>query len=528
MNVKLSRWIRTAPHSAAPSWKKTATAVMVAALVGAGSTGLVLGWHPGTAKAGLPEAGASPSVAGPAPTTVMAPISFRDIAKKVTPAVVNVAVTMSPQASAAEMRSQQMPAFPPGSPFGEFFKHFFNQNPQGNGQQPQQVIHALGSGFIISPDGYIVTNNHVVKDEIKVTVTLADHTKYTAKVVGTDPKTDLALLKINSDKPLPYVSFGNSNNAETGDWVMAVGNPFGLGGTVTVGIVSARGRDLQSGPYDDFLQIDAPINRGNSGGPTFNLKGQVIGINTAIYSPNGGSVGIGFAIPSNLAKPIIEQLRTTGKVERGWLGVQVQTVTPGLASSLGLKKAEGALVVTVTPDSPAKKAGFKSGDVILKVGSSVIPEMQVLPRIVAAKEQGSKVNIEVWRNGHEKTLSVVLGRTPTTTKTASAEHHNTPKEVQPTLGMSLSALTPDVRSQMGIPKDVSGVLVTGVRSESAAASAGINPGDIIEKVGHKAVTTPNEVDHDVKAAQRDDRSYALLSVNEGGNRRFVALPLNKT
>ena len=311
----------------------------------------------------------SPTPAATAPPqTMTAPValiqqqSFAPLVKKVLPAVVNISVTE--KTGADQMSEQQEQPFQgfPNSPFDQMLRRFFDQQNQGGEDhmfpqapdgQAQRI--ALGSGFIIDPSGYVVTNNHVVGDAAKVQVILQDKTKYTARIVGRDPKTDLAVLKIKADKPLPYVAFGDSSDAQVGDWVMAVGNPFGLGGTVTTGIISARGRDINEGPYDDFLQIDAPINRGNSGGPTFNLDGQVIGINTAIYSPNGGSVGIGFAIPSNVAKTIVAQLEQHGKISRGWLGVQIQKVTPAIAASLGLKSDHGALVAVVTPNSPAPR-----------------------------------------------------------------------------------------------------------------------------------------------------------------------------
>ena len=299
------------------------------------------------------------------------------------------------------------------NPNGE--RHPFPQTPQG---QAHRI--ALGSGFIIDPSGIVVTNSHVIGNAGKVEVILQDDSKYTAKIIGRDPKTDIAVLKIKADKPLPYVSLGDSSAAQVGDWVMAVGNPFGLGGTVTTGIISARGRDIHSGPFDDFLQIDAPINRGNSGGPTFNLDGQVIGINTAIYSPNGGSVGIGFAVPSNLAKTVVAQIEEHGKVSRGWLGVQIQEVTPAIAASLGLKSEHGALVAVVTPNSPGAKAGLKQGDVILSFNGSEVERLRDLPRMVASTAPDSNAKMKVWRNGQTVDLQATLGELPNTEQVASA------------------------------------------------------------------------------------------------------------
>ncbi len=361
------------------------------------------------------------------PMALMQHQSFAPLVKKVSPAVVNISVTQSAGSdTTAEEPEQGSPDFP-NSPYDEFLRRFFDQQspngqrhlfPQIPGGQAHRI--ALGSGFIIDPSGYVVTNSHVVGDAGKVEVTLQDNSKYTAKIIGRDPKTDIALLKINADKPLPYVTFGDSSTAQVGDWVMAVGNPFGLGGTVTTGIISARGRDIHSGPFDDFLQIDAPINRGNSGGPTFNLDGQVIGINTAIYSPNGGSVGIGFAVPSNLAKTVVAQLKEHGKVSRGWLGVQIQEVTPAIASSLGLQGEHGALVAAVTPDSPGAKAGLKQGDVILTFNGNEVSRLRDLPRQVAEIAPDTGVKMKVWRNGQTVELRATLGELPNSEQVASA------------------------------------------------------------------------------------------------------------
>lgn len=445
------------------------------------------------------------------------PASFAEIADTALPAVVNIS-TARKLAPAAQPGPE--PPFAENSPFGEFFRHFFERY-----GAPSREVHALGSGFIIDPDGYVVTNHHVIEDASDVTVILDDGSKYPATVVGADTKTDLALLKIDADEPLPSVQFGESDAARVGDWVLAVGNPFGLGGTVTAGIISARGRTLGAGPYDDFLQIDAPINRGNSGGPTFGMSGKVIGINTAIYSPNGGSVGIGFAIPASLAKPVIQQLREQGKVVRGWLGVRVQEVDPDLAEGLGLQSANGALVASVQPGSPAADAGLQQGDVIGGLDDTEIETMRDLPRLVAALKPGTSVELRVWRDDHTKTVEVTLGRMPSEQHMAANANEAPSRKIGRDLGVSLTALTPSIHGQFGIPEGVEGVLVTGVRSGSSAAEKGIRPGDVIVKVGGAKVRTPSEIVSGVAAAREERRDAVVLLVNHKGNQRFVALRL---
>src|SRR5215472_1586554 len=346
--------------------------------------------------------------------TAIALPSFAPLAEHVLPAVVNISVELTQQAAEQEEGGAQggglVPSVPGGTPFDQFLRRFF-ENPYRNSQE--KMI-ALDSGFVIDPTGYVVTNNHVVANAEKVTVTFQDNSQHLAKVVGRDVKTDIALLKIDTKRRIPYVTWGNSDDAKVGDWVVAVGNSFGLGGTVTAGIVSALGRNINEGPYDDFLQIDAPIHRGNSGGPTFDLHGRVIGINTAIYSPSGGSVGIGFALPSNTAKFVVAELKQHGHVTWGWLGVAIQSVTPSIAKSLGLdpERASGALVASVSRDSPAAKAGLKSGDVITAAGGHKIRTVHDLPRLVAASPVGSKLGLTILRNGNEQTLDATIGEMP--------------------------------------------------------------------------------------------------------------------
>jgi serine protease Do len=453
-----------------------------------------------------------------------APDSFADLASKVTPAVVNVSTTQPVERGRGEL--PQSP-FPPGSPFEEFFKRFFDQQRYSPSAEDQAKMTALGSGFIVDPSGYVVTNNHVVGKADKIDVTLTDGRKFDAKLIGRDEKTDLALLKINAEKPLPFVKFGDSNAERVGDWVMAVGNPFGLGGTVTAGIVSARGRDIHSGPYDDFLQIDAAINRGNSGGPTFNMDGDVVGVNTAIYSPNGGSVGIGFAIPSSIAKPVITELRDHGKVDRGWLGVQIQEVTPEIASSLGLKSVNGALVAAVTPDSPAAKAGVKQGDVITGINGQPVERLKDLTLTVANQTAGSKATLDVWRNGKTESLQASIAQMPKDIAQASNESSSAPRGETGQLGLAVAPLTPETRNRFNLDEDTKGVLVTAVRRGSAAADIGLRPGDVVEKVNQTDVTAPRQLIHQIEVARKDGRDAVLLLVVRGDEQRYVALPVGK-
>jgi serine protease Do len=451
----------------------------------------------------------------------LAPDSFADLAAKVTPAVVNIAATETVNGG------QQMPDmpfdFPQGSPFEQFFKQFREQQRQ-NGQQHAQ---ALGSGFIIDPAGYVVTNNHVIDHAEKIQVTLADGEQFPAKLVGTDEKTDLALLKIDSDKPLPAVAFGDSDKARVGDWVLAVGNPFGLGGSVTTGIISARGRDIRSGPFDDFMQIDASINQGNSGGPTFNLDGAVIGINAAIATPNGGSVGIGFAIPSNLAKPVIAELRDHGHVERGWLGVRIQEVTPDLAQAMGLAQPAGALVADVDPDGPAN-GKLKPGDVILAFNDQAVEKLRDLPRLVAAAPADREAKLEIWRDSQRQTVAVQIGRLKSEEHLAANDNAAAPTaDATELLGLKLARLDPRARQEFGIDDSVDGVVVLDVDANSTAADEGLRPGDVIRQVGQTQVRTPAEIDHLVAEARQKNAKSVLMLINRAGDDLFLAMNIAK-
>jgi serine protease Do len=464
--------------------------------------------------------------------------SLSPLVKRVLPAVVNISVLEKADASdqTADEGGGDFQGIPQGSPFDEFLKKFFEDrginpgNPGGRVMpQPRAQRMALGSGFLIDPSGLVVTNNHVVGDAQanKVTVIFQDDSKHVAKILGRDPKTDLALVKIDTNKPLPYVSFGDSGVEQVGDWVVAVGNPFGLGGTVSAGIVSARGRDIHSGPYDDFLQIDAPINRGNSGGPTFNLKGEVIGINTAIYSPNGGSVGIGFAIPSNLAKPVIEQLRQHGKVSRGWLGVQIQEVSPAIAKNLDLPNDHGALVADVTKGGPAEKAGIRQGDVIESFAGQDIAKLRDLTRVVAETPVGHTAKVKIWRKGHETTLEPVIAEQPenldlVASKSGGEEQQPAVPSHASALGLKLAPLTPELRKQLKVPSSVKGVVISQITDSSPLADIDLQSGDVLVSVNQEPVTTPKEAVAKLKAAQSSADKSVLLQINRHGVNAFVA------
>jgi serine protease Do len=458
------------------------------------------------------------------------PDSFADLAERLLPAVVNISTA---QTVRADDSLPQIPEFPPGSPFEDFFRDFFNRRGQPAPDAPGRRATALGSGFVIAADGYVVTNNHVIEGAQRITVVLQDNTTLEATLVGVDEKTDIAVLKVESDEPLPFVSFGDSNAMRVGDWVLAIGNPFGLGGSVTAGIISARARDINAGPYDDFLQTDASINRGNSGGPMFNLAGEVIGINTAIYSPSGGSVGIGFAIPSSLARNVVQQIVEFGHTRRGWLGVQIQTVTPEIAESLGLPaESGGALVAGTTPDGPAAKAGIEAGDVVLEFDGKPVTDMRRLPRLVAETTVARAVPVVIWRRGERREVTVTLGELEVAEQAgliapgAGDAVPDAPVAIEE-LGMTLSAITDPLREQYGIDSDQAGVVVTDVAADGPAAQKGLRPGDVIQEVGQEEVFSPADVERQVGAAREAGRRSVLLLILSGGELRFVALPTGK-
>jgi serine protease Do len=444
------------------------------------------------------------------------PASFADVVDRVKGAVVSVKVKISEDASDDQGQSPHMPDFAPGSPLDRFFKQFGEgQDGDMPGMHPHHphLSMAQGSGFFISPDGYIVTNNHVVDHATEVTVTTVDGKTMPAKVIGTDPKTDLALLKVKEGGNFPYVSFA-SEAPRVGDWVIAVGNPFGLGGTVTAGIVSARGRDIGSGPYDDFLQIDAPVNRGNSGGPTFNSEGQVVGVNTAIFSPSGGSVGIGFAISSDVVKSVVQSLKEHGSVARGWLGVEIQPVSDDIADSLGVKPASGALVSKDQPNSPALSAGIKPGDIITSVNGEAVADPKELARKIALLGPQATAELGILRNGAAQTISLKLG-TMAGEKEAKADATTQPGEPTELARLGLS-LAPARAGHEG-------AIVAQVDPDGVAGQKGLQTGDVIVDAGGKPVSSPADVSAAFDAAKASGKKAVLLRVKSGDNFRFVAL-----
>ncbi len=440
------------------------------------------------------------------------PGSFADLAEKVLPAVVNITSTKK-----GETDSRTLPQFSEDSPFGDMLRRYRDQQ-RNRAQRPSR---ALGSGFIIDKAGYIATNNHVVSGADEITVTLHDGRELKAKLVGSDRMTDLALLKVEGAGDLPAVSFGDSSKTRVGDWVMAVGNPFNLGGTVTVGVLSARNRNLRSGPYDDYLQIDAPINRGNSGGPLFNLAGEVIGINTAIYSPTGGNIGIGFAIPAAMATRVLDQIKSGGKVERGWLGVYIQPITEDLAKALGLDRVRGALVAQVQENSPAAKANLKPGDVVLSVNDQKIEQSRDLARRVAEIKPGSDVKLTVWRDKKETTLTVKLEQL----KAGETDSKSAPRTDQGgdrRYGFALTNLDDRSREAFGIPSSVDGVLIARVADGSPAEEQGLQAGDVIIAIGGDAVTKSDEATKKLDDAKAGNRAAVLL-ISRQGITRFVVV-----
>lgn len=508
-----------------PSLTKRRRTALLAGVVGLAVAGVAVGQFGYPSTPAFAQTNQAPVAPGLSAST----FSFADIVQKVSPAVVSVKVKKDGGQQMAMGGDDGMGGDVPPQ-IERFLKRFgFENGPGGmQGQMPQRAprgepgqrrVVGQGSGFIISADGYVVTNNHVVDGAAEVDVTLTDGKEYTAKVIGADSRTDVALLKIDGKSDLPWVKLSDTV-PRVGDWVIAVGNPFGLGGTVTAGIVSARGRDIGSGPYDDFVQIDAPINRGNSGGPTFDLSGNVIGMNTAIVSPSGGNVGIAFAIPSETVKTVVDQLRQSGSVARGYIGVQIQPVTDDLASGLGLNTAEGALVAQVQPDTPGAKAGLKSGDVVTKLNGEPVKDARDLSRKIGMMKPGTSVALAVVRDGKTMNLDVKLEQLPGEQQTASLNDNGAPGHDVPRLGLQLAP----AKSVKGAGAD--GVVVTEVDPNGPAAARGIRSGDVILDVGGKAVSSPADVRDGLAAAKTENRKAVLMRVKGEQGVRFVAIAID--
>jgi len=492
-------------------------ALLATTAAGLGAAALI--FSPGTYPQGsFPGAAQAQNLTEKVQQLPQRPVGFADIVEKVKPSVISVRVKIDHPAESS-VSDDDMP-FPPGSPFERFFKRFGMPNTP-NAPRGHEAITGQGSGFFISKDGYAVTNNHVVQNADKVQVTADDGKTYTAKVIGSDPRTDLALIKVEGDN-FPFVKLAETS-PRIGDWVLAVGNPFGLGGTVTAGIVSARGRDIGAGPYDDFIQIDAPVNKGNSGGPTFDVDGNVIGVNTAIFSPSGGSVGIAFDIPADTVNSVVAQLRDKGSVTRGWIGVQIQPVTPDIADSLGLKQATGALVAEPQKDSPAAKAGIASGDVITSLNDTPVQDPRELARKIGTMAPGASVKLGVVHNGQNKTVTLTLGTLPNDKQASSEPNQRDQREVpdsdMPNLGLTLAPGS-KVSGAGG-----RGVVVTAVSAGGVAAEHGFQVGDVILEVGGKAVSTPTDIRKSLVDARNDGKRTVLFRVKSNEGTKFVALPL---
>ena len=451
-----------------------------------------------------------------------APESFADLAEELSPSVVNITTSTT----IAGVTDQARPQIPEGSPFEDLFKDFFN-NGEGGQARPRRSS-ALGSGFVISADGYIVTNNHVIDKADEIVIEFFDGKELVAELVGRDPKTDIAVLKVEATEPLPFVGFGDSDIARVGDWVMAIGNPLGQGFSVSAGIISARNRTLRSGPYDDFIQTDAAINRGNSGGPLFNMNGEVIGVNTAIISPNGGSIGLGFSMSSRVVSRVVNQLKEYGETRRGWLGVQIQDIDSDMAEALGLEKVSGALVSGV-PDGPGADAGILSGDVILSFDGVEVEDTRGLVTIVGNADVGKVVDVIIFRDGSSKTIKVTLGRREAAEKEKIVPTAKVPEKIKESvkLGMKLLTINDETRTQLNLPEDLNGVAVLDVAETSDAFEKGIRAGDVIVEAGRTKVTDVNDISDIFENAISSGRKSILLLVKRGDNSRFVGLSLSK-
>jgi serine protease Do len=454
-----------------------------------------------------------------------------DLADRLLPAVVEISVES--KVAGGPQTAQDMPEIPEDSPFKDFFDDFFKKKQDQDGAPGGRTVNSMGSGFIIDAQGLIVTNNHVVEGADTIQVHMQDGKTMKAELVGRDPKTDLAVIRVKPDKPLPTVTFGDSDKLRIGEWVMAIGNPFGLGGSVSLGIVSARNRDINAGPYDDFIQTDAAINKGNSGGPLFNLDGNVMGINTAIFSPSGGSVGIGFSVPSNTAKGVVDQLVKYGETRRGWLGVRVQSMSDEIVESMGLQKNSGALVADVTDGSPGKAAGIEAGDVITEFNGKPIKDMKELPKAVAATDIGATVAVKLIRKGKEMSLNVTIGRLEDGEKLvakADAKAEASAATTVTTLGMTVSTLTDDLRSKFKVEEKVKGAIITEVAKEGPATDKGLEVGDVIMEAGGKPVETASDLSKAIEESEKAGKSSVLLLASKAGKSaetRFIALKIKK-
>jgi len=504
--------------------------LLASAIAGAmviGGLGAFAMTQPGNSKPQQQHAPQKPQpallAAAPHPSTPRmiengAPFSFADLVERVSPAVVTITVEEQAKQQAG-LDPEQIP-----EPFRDFFNQFGGQGRQFSA--PQKAI-AMGSGFVINRDGYIVTNNHVVQDGKKITVKFPDGREFNAKLIGTDAATDVALLKVKANGPLPSVEFGDDRQVRVGDWVIAVGNPFGLSNTVTAGIVSSIGRDVGNGPYTDFIQIDAPINRGNSGGPTFNIQGKVIGMNSMIFSPSGGSVGIGFAIPASTIHDVVSQLQAHGRVARGYLGVEIQSITPEMAASLGSKTMKGAIVASVSPGGPAAQAGIMAGDIVLAVNGKPVEDSRDLTRRVASLPAGGNAAFTVVRDGTTKTLTAKIGAKKDTQVASNnpRQNSNRPPATAEAMGLGLAAVTPETRRAFNLDNNVNGVVVTKVDPNSDAADKGLEPGDVLVSIANHPVRSPQDVKASIAAAQAAHRDTVLVLVTGQGGQRFVAIKL---
>jgi serine protease Do len=462
---------------------------------------------------------AQPAFAATESQAQQGPTGFADLIAKAKPAVISVRVKIE-QTAAADKLSEELPPFLKGAPFEKFFHQYGFENGRQGDMHMHNTITGVGSGFFISADGYAVTNDHVVDHAKSVEVTTDDGKIYSAKVIGTDPKTDLALIKVDGRSDFAYVNFETAT-PRVGDWVVAVGNPYGLGGTVTAGIISAEGRDIGSGPYDNYIQIDAPINKGNSGGPTFDTKGNVIGVNTAIYSPSGGSVGIGFDVPASTAKMVVDQLKENGKVTRGWLGVQVQPVTPGIAESLGLKQATGALVDEAQPNTPAEKAGLKAGDIITAVNGKPIKDSRALAREISTMAPGTSAKLDIMRKGESRTIDVTLATMPNTPEKQANANESQSDAVPGVPHLGLSVAPANETAGAGDK----GLVIIGVDPDGPAAEHGLKSGHVILEVGGKSVSSVADLRNALSEAKSGGKHAVLVQVKTAANTHFVAMPI---